>query len=345
MHTSASTVTRLAHDEAEALAARFPDLSWRQAPIYAERAAARIGAVSEGVALGKGDDPIGFADVRIKRLPLTPWGIALVSQGPATGNFDIAGLRCAIDALADEYVRRRGLVLRIEPPLYGGMHDAAIATLFGELGFRRIEGCYESFLIDLSPPLDDLRKKLDGKWRTDLARGERNMLSVRCSADPADFDAFAPLLDDLQRQKGFHAPQGVNFFRDVAEKQRGIDHIRIHLVEQDGRVIAGHIGAFSGDTAVYLLGAATQAGRELRAAYLLQWAAIGYAKARGQRWYDLGGIDEVANPDVFRFKKRMGGLRIAAPRGFELRPAGLPGLSVALAERSLTVLKSLRKRN
>ena len=47
---------------------------------------------------------------------------------------------------------------------------------------------------------------------------------------------------------------------------------------------------------------------------------------------DLGGIDPDANPDVTRFKRRTGGLELAAPGPFEARPARmLSGLIGALS--------------
>ena len=47
-----------------------------------------------------------------------------------------------------------------------------------------------------------------------------------------------------------------------------------------------------GDTAVYLVGASTSKGRDLRASYLLLWETIEYAKSKGNFFYDLGGINE-----------------------------------------------------
>jgi hypothetical protein len=343
MPVSLDQISMLDFENADAVASGFADLSWRQAPAYGEQAARRVGAAQERLSLRDETSLLGYADVRIKHLPATPWGVALVSQGPVVGASTPEHYGKALDLLADEYVRRRRLVLRVEPPLFVG-DQSDVTRLFLERGFAHRPGEYHSFLIDLRLPTDDLRRKLDGKWRTDLARGERNAITIRCSEDPADFDRFAPLLDQLQAAKGFRAAQDVGFFRNIAARQRMADHIRIHLAEHEGKVIAGHVGAFSGDTAVYLLGATDAVGRQMRAAYLLQWAAICYAKQRGQRWYDLGGIDEMENPDVFRFKKRMGGDRIAAPRRFDLSPGRLAGWAIAAAERGRELAAKLRAR-
>jgi hypothetical protein len=339
----AEAATAISADEMNRRGGAFRDLSWRQAPAYAEQAARRVGARSEFVAL-----PGGVANVRVKRLPMTPLGVALVSQGPAVspaGAFDRVRYAAAIDALAAHYVRERGLVLRVQPPLYGGEAEDDFAALFADRGFVPLrQRGYRTILIDLAPELDALRRGLDGKWRTELSRAERNALEVVRSADPTDFDAFVPVFEELVSAKGFTPPQDVAFFRRVAETARddGVDHVRLHVVRREGRVIAGHIGSFTGDTAVYLLGAANAEGRDLRAAYLLQWAAIAYAKERGQAFYDLGGIDEQANPDVFRFKKRMGGRTVEAAAGYELAPGPVAAAIVRTGEAAVRRLKTLR---
>jgi len=334
-------ITHLSLEQADAAASGFASLSWRQAPSYGAYAAARIGASQERVLLRMAPGITAYADIRIKRLPGLPWGVALVSQGPVVATPD--QYAAAVTLLTEEYVKRRRLVLRVEPPIFPGC-AFDFDALFLSLAYRRTSGIHETFVIDLDPSMEELRRKLDGKWRTDLSRGERNAITIRRSTEPADFDRFAPLLDRLQAAKGFETAQDTAFFSNVARRQGKADHICIHLAEIEGEPVAGHVGAYSGDTAVYLLGAADALGRERRAAYCLQWAAMAYARERGLKWYDLGGIDEVTNPDVFRFKKRMGGRRISMPARYELGPGGLEEATVKLAERMLNVANKLRGR-
>jgi lipid II:glycine glycyltransferase (peptidoglycan interpeptide bridge formation enzyme) len=61
-----------------------------------------------------------------------------------------------------------------------------------------------------------------------------------------------------------------------------------------------------GDTAIYLLGATSAAGLNLKGAYLLQWSAISWLKSRGFHFYDLGGINPQRNPGVYHFKSGLG---------------------------------------
>ena len=77
----------------------------------------------------------------------------------------------------------------------------------------------------------------------------------------------------------------------------------------------------------------------MRPGYFLQWAALGLARARGCLWYDLGGVDADANPDVTRFKTRMNGVPLLA----EIWQAGRPGL-VTPVILGLERLRQRRKR-
>ena len=78
----------------------------------------------------------------------------------------------------------------------------------------------------------------------------------------------------------------------------------------------------SGLCTVYLFGATAEAGRALRAGYMLTWEGIRLSQGRGMHWYDLGGVDFDENPDVARFKDRMNGKTIDAAGPYETHSGG-----------------------
>lgn len=330
------TVQTVAEAEALALLEQAPSASWRQFPAYSSVAAETAGALSQYFCVSEGSQRLALANVRIKRLPLLPAGLAMIAQGPVI-LADGAGRETEINAALSRHLTGQGLNLQINPPLLPqglGAFDGA------QGGFAPVPGsAYETFVIDLEPDLETLRKQLNGKWRTDLRRGEKSEVTITRSSAEADFHAFQPLLDELSAGKGFAVPQDAHFFARVAARAREPESIVIHLARAGGRVIGGHVGAFTGDTAVYLIGAANDEGRDLRASFLLQWAVIEHARSRGMRWYDLGGADETENPHVFRFKKRMGGQHYLGPPKIEASAPWPRGQIVRLAEQVYTRLK------
>lgn len=317
-------------DEAEALKLllQAKSASWRQFPAYSAVAAAEAGAQSGYLLVSDRGKRLALASIRIKRIPLLPAGLAMIAQGPVMLTEEKGLLARVHDSLAQHVSGTLGLTLQINPPVVPRGERSEPGSAFLPVP----QSNYETFLIDLAPDLEMLRANLNGKWRTDLRRGEKSGVAITRSSCEEDFLAFQPLLDQLAKGKGFAVPQDARFFARVAEQAHEGERIEIHLARREGRVIGGHVGAFSGDMAVYLIGATDVEGRALRASYLLQWAVIEHARQLGMGWYDLGGVDEADNPHVFRFKKRMGGHHYLGPPKIEVRAAWPRGQIVRLAE-------------
>lgn len=314
---------------------RFRDLRYNQLPGYVVEAARSAGAQAEFLAIEQDGAVIGYAALRKKRLPLAGGGLAYLHRGPACDageGDDPARLALCVEAVTRLY-RGSGFLLRACGPGWEECADGA-GDMFRRLGFRParfVPG--QTMVIDLAPPLDTLRRNLDQKWRTDLNRAQRSGLRVVRSAAPQDILRLEPLLSGLAAKKGFRTVQDVAFFAAVAATDPQGETVVVHLAWDGDVLLGGHIGAYCGDTAVYLLGATSDAGRDARVSFLLQWAVIEYARERGFAFYELGGTDPHGNPDVYRFKKRMGGQEVTHTTQWE-KPLGLlsPAL-VSVAER------------
>ena len=342
------SLKRLTREEWDSLTEKFRDLSYRQCGSYAEAAARDIGANSEFVAVYRGGELVGLANVRIKMVPLVGLGVAYVNYGPLTDHqneFSAELFGYCLDALSREYVEGRHLLLRVIPPLRGGQWVKDQSACLEAHNFKSLsrDKPHETFILDLEGQLTAIHKNLDGKWRSDLTRAQKSNIEVTRSATAVDVDRFAVLFDELSRKKGFSTRQGIAFFRGVLENASINKPIVVHLAWHDGVPVAGHIGSFVGDTAVYLLGAANAKGRELRASYLLQWAVIEYAKSVGNLFYDLGGIDQETNPDVYRFKKRLNGRLVAEIAPHERAPSGSIGRVLHFLEAAYNFRTSRRQ--
>ncbi|MFV0643252.1 MAG: lipid II:glycine glycyltransferase FemX [Sphingomonadaceae bacterium] len=317
--------------------------SWRQYPAYADCAARRIRARSHYLLVSDQGRPLALANVRVKCLaPLG--GIALISHGPVLlrpKEHWRTDLPMVLAAIRRHICGQKVLVLRVDPDPAWARYDPFI-TGHGLTGFTTLtDKKYRTIFIDTTQDIKALRCGLAGKWRTDLNRAERGNLRISCSKNPADFTLFSRLLDDLMRRKGFSIPQNTDFFAEVSRSARNPEQVLLHAAWEGDEMISGHIGSFCGDSAVYLLGATTHRGRELRASHALHWAVILRARRMGLPAYDLGGIDEQKNPGVFRFKSRMGGVRHSGPAMIEARPHGLSGQIPIMLE---SVMKHLRQR-
>jgi lipid II:glycine glycyltransferase (peptidoglycan interpeptide bridge formation enzyme) len=85
---------------------------------------------------------------------------------------------------------------------------------------------------------------------------------------------------------------------------------KIYFAEYEGKVLCANMMIFYGDTATYLHGGSSSADKNIMAPHLLQWEQIKLAKAKGYKYYDFWGIDEIKWPGVTRFKKGFGGFEV-----------------------------------
>jgi lipid II:glycine glycyltransferase (peptidoglycan interpeptide bridge formation enzyme) len=342
--TDTLSVERISGHKWDELAPTFRDASYRQFSSYAAAAARQVGAKSELNRLMENQCLIGLADVRVKKIPMARLGIAYASYAPIImrdERFCEKQFGRCLDALRQEYVDRRGFVLRVTPALNGGLFQDIQASCLKDRGFHPSsqQPARKTFVLDLLRPIDEIRRSFDPKWRSDLTRAEKAGIRITRSVELSDFDHFERIFSDLTKQKGFMPNQDVHFFRRVQSNTQHDQKFVLHLAWRGDELIAGHLGSFVGDTAIYLLGAASSTGRDLRASYLLQWSAITYGKATGNSFYDLGGIDEKKNPDVYRFKRRLSGRLVTEIGPYEIAPGPVSGRIVRLAENARNAVK------
>jgi hypothetical protein len=257
--------------------------------------------------------PVAAAQLRIARLPWVPAGLAYLRWGmyEAKGQpLDPAVVVQMMAGLRHEYVDRRGLALQVIPPAFAEHTNAPAFRAALEASGLHPEPFaepYRTILVDLTPPAETLRKRLNQKWRNQLNGAEKNGLALEVSDSDAAYCAFEPLYAGMWARKQFESTVDVAEFGRMQALLSGTARLQTFLARSDGEVIGAAVCSLMGDNAIYLLGATNERARELKAAYFLQWQAMLWLKERGARSYDLGGIDADANPGGHHFKSGFGG--------------------------------------
>jgi lipid II:glycine glycyltransferase (peptidoglycan interpeptide bridge formation enzyme) len=232
--------------------------------------------------------------------------------------------------------------LRVLPNAFAGSERAeAMQSAFASFTREKltVENTYRTLVLDLSPAVPELRKNLDAKWRNKLSGAEKNDLKVIAGNGLAEYQTFCQLYQEMKKRKAFETTVDVEEFQRIQEELAELHRMRILICEDKGIPVAGLVVSAMGDSAIYLLGATSDAGLNAKGAYLLQWTMIQWLKENGIRWYDLGGINPEANPGVYTFKKGMSGVDVC-----QINPLVESGsiLSTAIVKAGMAMQNKLR---
>jgi lipid II:glycine glycyltransferase (peptidoglycan interpeptide bridge formation enzyme) len=165
----------------------------------------------------------------------------------------------------------------------------------------------EFLLMDIAPTEEELLKAMKSKWRYNIRLAEKKNVEVSATRDPQDIAAFLDLMQQTAARKSIHFHKKAyyaKFLEFFAE-----DVCQLFVAKQNGVVLAGSLLVVYGNTAYYLHGGSSDAGRNAMAPHLLQWRQIQCAKALGCTQYDFGGVAIVHQPKnkdwsgITRFKQ------------------------------------------
>lgn len=289
----------------------FNDYGYTRFWEYSKKSAERVNAISENIAIVDCDSEIiALCNVRVRLLPFGLGGVAYISDGPMVdqGQEELQhALNAALSALKYEYVIRRGLVLRISQRHKIDIFCDNETQVYQNNGFTNVGTTNATMIIDLTQDLDEIRKSFHRKWRNRLNTSEKKSITIISGCDSNLFNDFSELFDDLLNRKSLEINMDDKYFASIQKNSNSNERFYLAIAYKDGKAVSGHLSSMCGDTSVYILGATNDSGRSLGAAYLLQWHVIIESKKQGCRWYDLGGVDQELNPNVYEFKQRMRG--------------------------------------
>jgi len=264
--------------------------------------------------LKRNGETVAMAQLRIVRPFHFKIGMAHLRWGPLChpkgSELDPEIVRTMASALHEEYVKNRGLFLRILPN--GNMGSPRAQVFQSAFSQYRSESfgpgdSFRTFVLDLTPSLEVLRKRLAQKWRNQLNCAEKNGLTIREDDGCHGFRTFTALYGEMWARKQFAASSNIREFERLQQDLPQGQQMKVFICEHEGVPAAGLIGTGIGNAGIYLLGATNEQGMKSKGAYLLQWRMIQWLKETGVRYYNLGGINSITNPGVYHFKKGLSG--------------------------------------
>jgi FemAB family len=301
--------------------------------------------------LKRGSSVVAAAQARIVKLPFLGIGIAYVRWGPL---WKVSGrqpdpeiFRQTVRALRNEYTCRRGLALRVFPLLFEDDDPSFLSHLQNEGFSLNASLVHErTLIVDLRPPLEELRKGLNQKWRNHLNKAEKNQLNLMEGSDNKMFEMFIDVYKEMVARKNFVDLVDVQEFKAIQNYLIEEQKMRVFLSLDNGRVGAGAVCTTIGKTGIYLLGATNDIGIKDNGSYLVQWRILEFLKSKGCIYYNLHGINPAGNPGTYNFKKGLCGTNgrdVTFLGRFDTYPNSITRLSVKSGDK-LRILYQRAKR-
>lgn len=253
--------------------------------------------------------PAHDAAALVLRRTISPLNLNLlyVPKGPALDYANAATVDRVLGDLIEVARRERAIFIKIDPDL-----PAADQLILRDRGWRFSAEQIQfrnTMLIDLTPAEDQLLAAMKPKTRYNVRLAEKKGVVIR-SGTLADLDLLYAMYAETAQRDGFII-RPLDYYRDAWGSfiQSGLGQPL--LAQVDGDMVAGLILFHFADRAWYMYGMSRNVHRDKMPNYLLQWAAIRWAKARGCTRYDLWGApDELTEADsmwgVYKFKEGLG---------------------------------------
>jgi lipid II:glycine glycyltransferase (peptidoglycan interpeptide bridge formation enzyme) len=257
-----------------------------------------------------------------------PFSVGYIPRGPLASELsatEIAQFARAIDSACR---RRRAIAILVEP------ESAGLSLSLGQSPLWKptdvLVQPQRTIKVALDGNDDDLLGRMKPKTRYNIRLAERRGVTIRRGGVP-DIHLFFTLLRETADRDGFGVHE-IAYFDDML-RVFGDDAV-VFLAEFEGEPAAALLALRSPREAIYMYGATRTALQKHMPAYLIQFAAMKWARDGGCKTYDLWGIpandEESPQKDasgsinvrdgmwgVYRFKLGFGGEVVSYPGVFE----------------------------
>jgi len=245
----------------------------------------------------EGAEILGGAQILTRRLPV--WGrIGYISKGPvvAPGRADV--MEALFDHIEQAAQAERILVLSVQPPEDAPLYMRPLTERqFRPSSFYVVPPA--TVLVDLRPDEDDILLQMKSKTRYNIRLATRKGVVVREGGE-ADLETFYRLTEVTGERSDVYVYYDLDYYREAWRQFAPHGMIKLFTAYYQDEPLACLIAIAFGQWSVYKWGASSDQHREVMPNNLLQWEAIRWSKARGCRYYDLGGITPVVAEAIER---------------------------------------------
>jgi hypothetical protein len=263
--------------------------------------------------LKKNNRIIGMAQSRIAKVNGLRAGLAMINSGPMYKNrnevYRIEHLRNIIRALYNEYVLRRGYMLRIIPNKVDLKENRGCAKIYAEEGYSHDPYPGETVIVDLSGTLEEIRKNMDRKWRQTLQAAERKNPDIVEGTSSEICRMALQVIKEMKNRKGFLGGNQAEAIR-VHLALPEILQLKFAVCVDNHGPNAALGWVTLGEVGLPLVAATGDRALKTSSSYVLWWKMLEYYKKNGFCAVDMGGVNKKRNPGGYYFKTHILGKRL-----------------------------------
>ncbi len=245
------------------------------------------------------------AQILFRRLPLG-FTVAYIPKGPVIDWNNPPQRQKLLAAIHAEAQKRRAVFLKVEPDV--DLSNVETLQHLKGMGFTPADTIQPqtSLVLDISGDEESILAAMKQKTRYNIRLAGKKGVSVR-EGRADEVKIFYDLSQITAQRDGF----GVHSlaYYQSAYRLFAPDRCALLLAEFEGEPLSAVMVFRQGAAAYYFYGASSNRHRNRMPNYLVQWAAIQWAKQQGCTRYDLWGIPDAA-PETLEaeFKNRSDGL-------------------------------------
>ena len=273
------------------------------------------------------------AQILFRRLPLG-LTIAYIPKGPVVDWIDSERCQAIFSTIHSAARQHRAVFLKVEPDVSGAEQNGdmpnAVHGILRQAGFIPADTIQprSSLVIDIRGDEETILAAMKQKTRYNIRLAQKKEVTVH-QGGAAEVDTFHHLatVTANRNEFGVHA---LGYYQ-TAYKLFAPDRCALFIAEFGAEPIAALMAFRQGQDAYYFYGASSNEYRNLMATYLIQWAAIRWAKSQGCTRYDLWGIPDADLTileaefqqrrdglwGVYRFKRGFGGQVVQSIRAYD----------------------------
>jgi lipid II:glycine glycyltransferase (peptidoglycan interpeptide bridge formation enzyme) len=239
------------------------------------------------------------------------------------------------EALRAELAKDGGTLLKVDPQ-WTTEQDGAVLLKTGARQSRHPIQHQATILVDISGG-DAALARFKESTRRNIRSGEREGIAVEASDASAAMDHFYQLLRETGARRSFPI-RPRSYYQDLLSLFRERGQASVYLARLDGRLLAGALMIFLGQTLFYLFGGTAGGAERHKPGYLLHWRAIQEAQRRGCTRYDMWGVPLHPQPShpgfgYYTFKSRFNGEHVRFIGLFDLPVHRAAAFTLRFAER------------